>query len=167
MVNSLLEAIPALLNVILIIFLFLLVFGILGVQLFSGAIAFCNDESELILTKEDCLAEPGWFWVAQYNEVEELIGYQREMRKWEFPFNNYNNVLSSMLTFFEISTLEMWPDNMYNAIDAVGEDMKMEQDFAVQRSLIFVIYIFFTTFFIMNLFISVIVDNFNEEIKKR
>lgn len=34
-------------------------------------------------------------------------------------------------------------------------------------ALIFVIFIFFTTFFIMNLFISVIVDKFNEEIKKR
>jgi len=62
-VNSLLEAIPALINVILIIFLFLLVFGILGVQLFSGAIAFCNDPSESIKTKEDCLGGSGWFWV--------------------------------------------------------------------------------------------------------
>jgi hypothetical protein len=54
-VNSLLEAIPALLNVILIIFLFLLVFGILGVQLFSGGIAFCNDDNPDIKNKEDCL----------------------------------------------------------------------------------------------------------------
>lgn len=30
-----------------------------------------------------------------------------------------------MLTFFEISTLEMWPDNMFNAIDSVGEDLVM------------------------------------------
>lgn len=72
-----------------------------------------------------------------------------------------------MLTFFEISTLEMWPDNMFNAIDAKGENEVMEKDYKVHRSLIFVIYIFFTTFFIMNLFISVIVDKFNEEIKKR
>jgi ribonucleotide reductase alpha subunit len=34
-------------------------------------------------------------------------------------------------------------------------------------SLIYILFIFFTTFFIMNLFISVIVDKFNEEIKKR
>ena len=33
-------------------------------------------------------------------------------------------------------------------------------------ALVFVIYIFLTTFFVMNLFISVIVDKFNEEIKK-
>jgi len=67
-----------------------------------------------------------------------------------------------MLTFFEISTLEMWPDNMFNAIDAVGENKVMEKDYAIQRAAIFVVYIFFTTFFIMNLFISVIVDKFNE-----
>ena len=34
-------------------------------------------------------------------------------------------------------------------------------------SLLYVLYIFVTTFFIMNLFISVIVDKFNEQIKKR
>jgi len=33
--------------------------------------------------------------------------------------------------------------------------------------LLFVFYIFFVTFFIMNLFVSVIVDKFNDEIKKR
>ena len=32
---------------------------------------------------------------------------------------------------------------------------------------LFVAYIFVTTFFIMNLFISVIIDKFNEEIRKR
>ena len=42
-INSLLTAIPALFNVILIIILFLLVFGILAVQLFSGAMGFCTD----------------------------------------------------------------------------------------------------------------------------
>jgi len=34
-------------------------------------------------------------------------------------------------------------------------------------SLVFIVFIFITTFFVMNLFISVIVDKFNEEIRKR
>jgi len=50
-VNSLLLSIPSLLNVLLIICLFLLVFGILGVQILKGKIGFCNDTSELIKTK--------------------------------------------------------------------------------------------------------------------
>jgi hypothetical protein len=72
-----------------------------------------------------------------------------------------------MIVFFEISTLEMWPDIMFNAIDAVGVDMVMRKDNQVLISLVFIIYIFLTTFFIMNLFISGIVDKFIGEIKKR
>jgi hypothetical protein len=33
-----------------------------------------------------------------------------------------------MLTLFEISTLEMWPDYMYVAIDAVGIDKGPKRD---------------------------------------
>ena len=56
---------------------------------------------------------------------------------------------------------------MFDAIDSVGPDQAMEEDASYMATLIYVIYIFFATFFIMNLFISVIVDKFNEEIKKR
>jgi len=61
----------------------------------------------------------------------------------------------------------MWPDILFNSIDAVGVDMVMKEDNNVPIALIFIIYIFVTTFFIMNLFISVIVDKFIGEIKKR
>ena len=33
-----------------------------------------------------------------------------------------------MITFFEISTLEMWPDMMFNATDSVGPDLRMEEE---------------------------------------
>lgn len=53
-VNALLESIPSLLNVMLIVLLFLLVFGILGVQLFSGKTGNCSDP--LITTwKTECV----------------------------------------------------------------------------------------------------------------
>lgn len=88
-------------------------------------------------------------------------------REWEIPFNNYDNTLQSMITFFEISTLEMWPGFMYAAIDSYAVDHGPVKDNNKAIALVFIIYIFVTTFFIMNLFISVIVDKFNEEIKKR
>jgi voltage-dependent calcium channel T type alpha-1G len=50
-VNALLESIPALLNVLLIVLLFLLVFGILGIQLFKGKMGGCSDKSEAIKNK--------------------------------------------------------------------------------------------------------------------
>ena len=150
----------------LIIMMFLLVFGILGVQLWKGGIGECNDPSDEILTRQDC-ENGSWFLQEVTNHVGIVVGYERVQRKWYIPENNYNNVFSSVLTFFEISTLEMWPGMMFNAIDIVGPDMKMKQDNNLYVAFIFVVYIFFTTFFIMNLFISVIVDKFNEEIKKR
>lgn len=54
-VNALLESIPSLLNVMLIVLLFLLVFGILGVQLFSGKVGYCNDQDSDIQWKKDCI----------------------------------------------------------------------------------------------------------------
>lgn len=89
-------------------------------------------------------------------------------REWEVPQNNYDNLFISMLTFFEISTLEMWPDMMFAAIDAteIDQSPKMNSNFALV-AIVFILYIFVTTFFIMNLFISVIVDKFNEEIRRK
>ena len=89
------------------------------------------------------------------------------MREWTTPFNSYNDIMHSMMTFFEISTLEMWPGMMYDAIDSVALDHVPLENNNTLIATIFIFFIFFTTFFIMNLFISVIVDKFNEEIKKR
>jgi predicted PurR-regulated permease PerM len=83
------------------------------------------------------------------------------------PPQNYDNILNSVLTFFEVCSLEMWPGFMYAAIDSVGENLVPIKNNRKAVALIFIIFIFLTTFFIMNLFISVIVDKFNEEIKKR
>ena len=167
-VNSLLESIPALLNVLLIVLLFLLVFGILGIQLFKGQLGRCSEDNEqtaeAIQWKYDCV---GYYWEEIVNEYGDQIGQKRVMREWTTPFNNYNDILHSMMTFFEISTLEMWPGMMYDAIDSVALDHVPIEGNNTLISIIFIFFIFFTTFFIMNLFISVIVDKFNEEIKKR
>lgn len=56
-VNALLESIPALINVLLIVMLFLLVFGILGIQLFKGQLGVCNDGSEEVTNKTMCAGE--------------------------------------------------------------------------------------------------------------
>lgn len=148
----------------LIIFLFLLVFGILGVQMFKGAVSSCNDDSDKIKNKAECV---GNFTIDIKNDVGDITGTKIVQREWITPVHNYNNIFNSMLTFFEICSLEMWPDRMFEAIDAVGNDLvpKLNNNKAV--SLLFIIFIFLTSFFIMNLFISVIVDKFNEEIKKR
>lgn len=56
-VVSLLESVPALINVLLIVVLFLLVFGILGIQLFKGQLGACNDSSDAVANKTQCIGE--------------------------------------------------------------------------------------------------------------
>lgn len=50
-VNALLESIPKLIQVLMIVILFLMVFGILGIQMFKGQLGRCNDGSEEIKNK--------------------------------------------------------------------------------------------------------------------
>ena len=104
-VNSLLTSIPNLFNVMLISLLFYLVFGILGVQLFKGSLGSCNDST--IDWKYEC---KGSF---RDPDTDELI-----KRKWFVPFNNFDNIFYSMITFFEIATLENWPSILFSAIDS-------------------------------------------------
>lgn len=151
-VNSLLKAIPSLFNVALINILFFVVFGILGVQIFKGQIGYCNDES--IEYKIKCT---GKF----------MLDGVKSDREWIVPFNNFNNVLWSMITFFELATLEGWPNTLLQIIDSQGVDMGPKKDNRLQSSVLFIVFIFIQTFFVMNLFVSVIVDKFNEEIKRR
>lgn len=55
--------------------------------------------------------------VEKYSKHNRYIGPEKKKaeREWTVPINNYDNIFSSMLTFFEISTLEMWPDMMFRA----------------------------------------------------
>jgi len=54
-VTAVLKSIPSLLNVMLIIGMFMLVFGILGTQLLKGMLGKCNDTSSDIITLNDCV----------------------------------------------------------------------------------------------------------------
>ena len=139
-VNSILASIPNLINVFLISLLFYFVFGVMGVQLLMGKVSYCDVDDSL--DKEPCLAAGG---------------------VWVVPQNNYNNVFASMTTFFEVSTLETWPDIMFAAIDSQDEqDLAPMKNSSKAIALLFIIFIFVTTFFVMNLFVSVIVGQFND-----
>jgi hypothetical protein len=52
--------------------------------------------------------------------VEDNVSKNRE---WVVPFNNFDNILWSMITFFELATLEGWPSILLRTIDSQGEDM--------------------------------------------
>ena len=143
-VNSILASIPNLINVFLISVLFYFVFGVIGLQILMGRVSFCSVDDGL-----DRL------------ECKEAGG------EWIIPENNYNNVFASMTTFFEVSTLETWPDIMFAAVDSQSDpDKAPKVESRKWVAILFISFIFVTTFFVMNLFISVIVGQFTQQKEK-
>ena len=88
-VNALLESIPSLINVLLIVILFLLVFGILGIQLFKGQLGSCTDGSEEIATKDMCV---GLFKVAILDRFGNTIPIEADALKNTNIWNETNTM---------------------------------------------------------------------------
>lgn len=53
---------------------------------------------------------------------------------------------------------------MWITVDSTGLDLGPTLNNRKYAAIFYIVYIFITVFFIMNLFVSVIVDKFNEEI---
>jgi len=84
--------------------------------------------------------------------------------KWALPIpQNFDNIWMSLLVLFEISSTEAWVDVMYAACDSTDVYFEPVRD---NRQWLFapffVVYIFMSFMFLLNLSVGVIVDNFME-----
>ena len=83
--------------------------------------------------------------------------------EWRTPTNyNFDHIGASMLVLFETATLEMWLDVMYHAVDAVDEGFHPRANHNPGAAIFFVVFIVIGAFFVMNLFVGVTIDKFNE-----
>lgn len=91
--NALVQAIPAIANVLLVCLIFWLIFAIMGVQMFAGKFFSCNMVTEAGLervstdvaaTKEDCRKLNSSLYV------------------WTNPQVNFDNVLNGYLCLFQV-----------------------------------------------------------------
>lgn len=153
----------AIFNVFLVMAVFLVIFGILGMQLNAGLWNFCShdilrgggdpydsvERTFEIATRVECLATNGT-WMAPH-------------------YGNFDNIFSSMLLLFEMSTLEGWPDVMLYMADAAWDQARPVDTAPVPEPTnhiyVFVIlfwtaWIFVAAFVIMNLFVGVVVEEF-------
>jgi len=89
-VNALIQAIPAILNVLLVCLVFWLIFSIMGVNLFGGQFASCVDadrqlvNASLVPNKTACLN------LAHLNYT------------WTNPKINFDNVFMAYLALFQV-----------------------------------------------------------------
>ncbi|XP_077175945.1 sodium channel protein type 2 subunit alpha-like isoform X2 [Paroedura picta] len=155
-VNALVGAIPSIMNVLLVCLIFWLIFSIMGVNLFAGKFYHCIStnggdivEREKIENKSDC----------------ERFFSTNETR-WVNVKVNFDNVGIGYLSLLQVATFKGWMPIMYAAVDSrkVGQQPVYEDNLFMY--LYFVIFIIFGAFFTLNLFIGVIIDNFNQQKKK-
>uniref|UniRef100_A0A674F690 Sodium channel protein n=1 Tax=Salmo trutta TaxID=8032 RepID=A0A674F690_SALTR len=152
-INALLGAIPSIFNVLLVCLIFWLIFSIMGVNLFAGKYYHCinmttSDRFEVrdVANKTECLALTGTHW----KNVK----------------INFDNVGAGYLALLQVATFKGWMDIMYAAVDSRNLDDQPDYEVNLYMYLYFVVFIIFGSFFTLNLFIGVIIDNFNQQKKK-
>jgi voltage-dependent calcium channel L type alpha-1D len=81
---------------------------------------------------------------------------------WERTIpQSFDNVLMALLTFYEISTTEGWVTLMLAGVDATDVDMQPIPNHQEGWALFFIAFIFLGSFFFIQLFIGVVIENFN------
>uniref|UniRef100_A0A8C4TUH0 Sodium channel protein n=1 Tax=Falco tinnunculus TaxID=100819 RepID=A0A8C4TUH0_FALTI len=155
-VNALLGAIPSIMNVLLVCLIFWLIFSIMGVNLFAGKYYRCVNTTtgelfdiSAVNNKSDCMA----------------LLYTNEVR-WVNVKVNFDNVGLGYLSLLQVATFKGWMDIMYAAVDSREIEEQPVYEINLYMYIYFVIFIIFGAFFTLNLFIGVIIDNFNQQKKK-
>ncbi|XP_041824815.1 sodium channel protein type 4 subunit alpha-like [Melanotaenia boesemani] len=154
-VNALIGAIPSIMNVLLVCLIFWLIFSIMGVNLFAGKFGRCVNrtghvyESNFINNKSECEA---------FNDTSQFY--------WSKVKVNFDNVGAGYLALLQVATFKGWMDIMYAAVDSRAVEEQPIKEVNLYMYLYFVIFIIFGSFFTLNLFIGVIIDNFNQQKRK-
>lgn len=122
----------------------LFLFGILGVSLFSGRFNFCNDPS--IDTSSECV---GVFT----NDLGIVVP-----RAWIVPESSFDNVFKAMRLLLEVSSVT-FSRYMFQAMDMRGPGEQPRLNSSPWAALYFVVFLVIGSFFLVNLFIGVVMDN--------
>nr|XP_055050450.1 sodium channel protein type 4 subunit alpha B isoform X1 [Misgurnus anguillicaudatus] len=153
-VNALVGAIPSIFNVLLVCLIFWLIFSIMGVNLFAGKFYFCYN-----MTSEEYFLPSV---VNNKSECDALAEVHDDVR-WMNLKVNYDNVGMGYLSLLQVATFKGWMDIMYAAVDSRDIEAQPDYESNLYMYIYFVIFIIFGSFFTLNLFIGVIIDNFNQQ----
>uniref|UniRef100_A0A3Q1APS0 Sodium channel protein n=1 Tax=Amphiprion ocellaris TaxID=80972 RepID=A0A3Q1APS0_AMPOC len=154
-VNALLGAIPSIVNVLLVCLIFWLIFSIMGVNLFAGKYYSCVNRT----------TDKPFLPTIVKNETE-CLALSNETVRWKNVKINFDNVGMGYLALLQVATFKGWMDIMYAAVDSPSKGDQPEYEKNLKMYVYFVVFIIFGAFFTLNLFIGVIIDNFNQQKKK-
>uniref|UniRef100_A0A8C2CT82 Sodium channel protein n=1 Tax=Cyprinus carpio TaxID=7962 RepID=A0A8C2CT82_CYPCA len=153
-VNALIGAIPSIMNVLLVCLIFWLIFSIMGVNLFAGKFGRCVNRTGFIYNS------------SFINNKSECLEMNSTQYYWTKVKVNFDNVGAGYLALLQVATFKGWMEIMYAAVDSRSVEEQPIKENSLYMYLYFVIFIIFGSFFTLNLFIGVIIDNFNQQKRK-
>ncbi|XP_058665234.1 sodium channel protein type 2 subunit alpha-like isoform X8 [Ammospiza caudacuta] len=156
-VNALTGAIPSIMNVLLVCLTFWLIFSIMGVNLFAGKFYHCVNTTNNEMLKPEQVSNK-----TMCEDMNRTTGNVR----WKNVKVNFDNVAIGYLSLLQVATFKGWMEIMYAAVDSTEVKKQPKYEHNLYMYLYFVAFIVFGSFFTLNLFIGVIIDNFNQQKKK-
>ena len=150
-VLSLIKAVPGISNLLQISALIFFIFSIQAVSLFKGTFYYCDTVNvpeyaqPEIMTKWDCL-DYGGDWVNQDG--------------------NFDNVFVALQTVFGMISTEGWLNVMWSAVDSTNIHQVPLRNNNLLAIVFFSIIMVLASLFILNLFVGVVINTFNEEKEK-
>nr|XP_046192715.1 voltage-dependent T-type calcium channel subunit alpha-1H-like [Oncorhynchus gorbuscha] len=111
-------------------------------SLFKGKFYLCEGpDTRNISTKADCL----------------LANYRWTRRKY-----NFDNLGQALMSLFVLSCKDGWVNIMYDGLDAVGVDQQPVRNHNPWMLLYFISFLLIVSFFVLNMFVGVVVENFHK-----
>ncbi|XP_023810550.1 voltage-dependent L-type calcium channel subunit alpha-1D isoform X3 [Oryzias latipes] len=154
--NSIIKAMVPLLHIALLVLFVIIIYAIIGLELFIGKMhATCYMPGSDLIAEE----EPAPCAISGHGRQCPING--TECREgWHGPNNgitNFDNFLFAMLTVFQCITMEGWTDVLYWMNDAMGFELPW---------VYFVSLVIFGSFFVLNLVLGVLSGEFSKEREK-
>lgn len=136
------------LGIVLIGSLFIFMFSIVGVTYFRGLFFRCNFQRVpkqfmyQVETKWDCLDLGG---------------------EWVNPYPNFDNISGSFIMMVEMMTTESWTQYMFASMDSTNVNYQPVKNNRGAWAVFFILYMIFAYFFLLNLAIPILSENFRKE----
>ncbi|KAM6468744.1 voltage-dependent L-type calcium channel subunit alpha-1F isoform 3-T4 [Liasis olivaceus] len=154
--NSIMKAMVPLLHIALLVLFVIIIYAIIGLELFIGRM-----HKTCFIIDSDLEAEEDPSPCAFSGHGRECTVNNSECRgRWDGPnggITNFDNFFFAMLTVFQCITMEGWTDVLYWMQDAVGHELPW---------LYFVSLVIFGSFFVLNLVLGVLSGEFSKEREK-
>uniref|UniRef100_A0A8C5T0J7 Voltage-dependent L-type calcium channel subunit alpha n=1 Tax=Laticauda laticaudata TaxID=8630 RepID=A0A8C5T0J7_LATLA len=154
--NSIMKAMVPLLHIALLVLFVIIIYAIIGLELFIGRM-----HKTCFIIDSDLEAEEDPSPCAFSGHGRECTVNNSECRgKWDGPnggITSFDNFFFAMLTVFQCITMEGWTDVLYWMQDAVGHELPW---------VYFVSLVIFGSFFVLNLVLGVLSGEFSKEREK-